>query len=162
MEPKRIAELHTFYASYWWTVTTFRYFEQQQFAVCPLWIEMNGLIERTRLAITYSELNFMMILFTLPHCPIFLWRTLQFAAILVVEFKPKLIPHYPFLLAFILRFIVHITSEVFSNPLDESTTVVTLYNTWHVLNNFKRLFSRLLGIPSVIPLSKTRLKSLVF
>ena len=62
MEPKRIAELHTFYASYWLTVTTFRYFEQQQFAVCPLWIEMNALIERTRLAITYSELNFMMIL----------------------------------------------------------------------------------------------------
>ena len=129
MEPKQIADLHTFWASYWWTVTTFRYFEQQQFAVCPLWIEMNALIERTRLAITYSELNFMMILFTLPHCPIFLWRTLQFAAILVVEFKPKLIPHYRFLFAFILRFIEHITREVFSNPFDQSMTVVTLCNT---------------------------------
>ena len=90
---------------------------------------MNALIERTWLAMTYVELNFMMILFTLPHCPIFLWRTLQFAAIVVVEFKPKLIPHYPFLFAFILRFIVHITREVFSDPFDESMTVVTLYNT---------------------------------
>ena len=90
---------------------------------------MNALIERTRLAITYSELNFMMILFTLPHCPIFLWRTLRFEAILGVEFKPKLIPHYRFLFAFILRFIEHITREVFSNPFDQSMTVVTLCNT---------------------------------
>ena len=90
---------------------------------------MNALIERTRLAITYSELNFMMIPFTLPHSQIFLWRSLQFAAILVVEFKPKLIQHYPFLFAFVLRFIVHITREVFSNPFNESMTVVTVYNT---------------------------------
>ena len=69
---------------------------------------------------TYSEFNFMMILFTLPRCPIFLWRTLTFAAILVLEFKPKLIQHYPFPFAFILRFIVHITRKVFSNPFDES------------------------------------------
>ena len=38
MEPKTMVELHTFLASYWWTVTTYRYFEQQQFAVCPLWM----------------------------------------------------------------------------------------------------------------------------
>ena len=101
---------------------------------------------------------FMMILFTLPHYPIFLWRTLTFAANLVFELKPKLISHHPFLFAFILRSIVHITREVISNQYDKSTTVVTLTNTQHILNNIKRLFIYLLGITSIIRLSETRLK----
>ena len=124
---------------------------------------MNASIERTRLTIlkTHSELNFTMILFTLPLCPIFLWRTLQFAVTLVVELKPKLISNYPFLFAFTLRFIVHINVEVFNNLYDESTIVVfnTLYNIQHILNNLKRLFfCCLLGITSIIGLSETRLK----